>query len=180
MSAWTVVALGTVGMVVLGCGGAGTAPPALESAPPRAEAHAAPYGQSCPLRLPDDVAEHATAPSVPRPVFDRALAPVLLAVCACVHPGDEVSLVARMLPNEGEVRVAAPDDAIVDRCLRSRLDPGRFEPIAFEEVGNAAAAEGGARSRIAAPGAPHAPPADVARPGRPHVAISVPLVLVRP
>jgi hypothetical protein len=162
-----------------GCAGAPVAPPAIENAPPRAEARAFP--QSCPLRLPDDVAEHATAPNVPRPVFERALAPVLLAVCACVHPGDEVSVVARMLPNEGEVHAAAPDDATVDRCLRSRLDPGRFEPIAFEEgTETTASSPGRAPSRVAAPGAPHTPPADIARPGRPHVAISVPLVLVRP
>jgi hypothetical protein len=133
--------------------------------------------------VPDDVAEHATAPGIPRPVFERALGPVLLAVCACAHPGDEVSLVARMLPNEGEVRATAPDDAVVDRCLRSRLDPGRFAPIAFEEASESASSADRAPSRVASPSAPHvphAPPADVVRPGRPHVAIAVPLVLTRP
>jgi hypothetical protein len=162
-----------------GCGGAASRPPVAEPAAAAPEARA--FAQSCPLHLPDDVAEHASAPGVPRPVLERALGPVLLAVCACAHPGDDVSLVARMLPNEGEVRAAAPDDAVVDRCLRSRLDPGRFEPIAFDEVGPAGdSGEARAPSRVASPGAPHVPPASVTRPGRPHVAISVPLVLTRP
>jgi len=63
---------------------------------------------------------------MPPDVYTRAMAPLVPALCACTHHGDQVHVEARVVPAKGEVRAAAPDDPGVDACLARELAPGRF------------------------------------------------------
>lgn len=67
---------------------------------------------------------------LPADVLQRALGPALDALCACARPGDHFRAVATILPEQGTVTTAVPDDPAVDGCL-SRLDAGRFESFSL-------------------------------------------------
>jgi hypothetical protein len=118
-------------VLLAACGGAshGVADaPAAPSVPPAVEAH---EDDACELK----VLSSAPGPSdtrsrMPAEVYERALAPLVPALCACTRRGDELPIEARIVPARGEVRARAPGDATVDACLSRELAPGRFAPDA--------------------------------------------------
>jgi hypothetical protein len=73
-----------------------------------------------PYEIAADFGQHGVV-RMPREVWVRALAPVLVAACACAR--SVVRLAVIVTPNLGEIRARAPEDAETDRCLAAQLGP---------------------------------------------------------
>jgi|SRR5579883_2057260 hypothetical protein len=142
-------AIATFASLLVACGGAtqSAAPaPSVAAAPPPAPTATTEDGELvCPLSVPDEVSAHASVLHVPQDLFNRAVTPVVAAVCTCAAHGQQLTLAVRITPALGEVRATTADDPAVDACLKKLLSPGRYE--AFEV------------DATAAPGAPGSAPA---------------------
>jgi hypothetical protein len=86
--------------------------------------------EACGLKVLDSVAPHpaGTDARIAPEAYERALAPLVPALCACTHHDDELRIEALIVPARGEVRAHAPDDTSVDACLSRELAPGHFVP----------------------------------------------------
>jgi hypothetical protein len=129
MRAWTLAVLAPI---LAACGGASGTPAANPVTPAPSSSTAGDEAASsdelvCPLSVPEDVSAHASILKIPQDLFDRALTPVVSAVCKCAAHGQNVALAVRILPEAGEVRATTADDPRVDACLHKLLDPGRFD-----------------------------------------------------
>jgi hypothetical protein len=120
--------------LTLGCAGApapapSAVPASARDAPAAIAAPAPEIAGDCPLTLPDQVAARASIDRAPRELYERAIPPVLRALCACTRSGDRVDVRASIAPKSGEVRASAPDQPTVNACLARQLNPGVFEPF---------------------------------------------------
>jgi hypothetical protein len=143
-------------VLALGCGGAAPAveapgeglpltfPPhlapevaALPPAPPEPTPPAPGERMGpCPLRwTPREL--HGSVFVLPAELHGRFMAPLLRAACACTRPGQSIALVARLVPEHGEVTAVTADSADVDArasksidaCLAKELGAGLYAPF---------------------------------------------------
>jgi hypothetical protein len=121
-------------LIPAACGGnpaPSAAPPPKE--PPVAVTPATPPVTSptraCTLTPPSKWPHGASVVTIPAVVYERAMIPLLPALCSCVPDGASLTIEARIRPNQGEVRATAPGDQDVTKCLERALDPGTFEPL---------------------------------------------------
>jgi len=110
-----------------------TSPPEPPPSPPRAPLSTA----GCPLKwTPTSIG--ASVIHIPKEIAGRFMIPFYEAACACTRPGDHLSLVARVVPELGELTIttAARDEPKtraepgVDACLAAVRRGQTFE--AFE------------------------------------------------
>jgi hypothetical protein len=67
----------------------------------------------------------------------RMMVPLYRALCACTRPGQSLLVVARAVPERGELRAATAErtelgarpSRSIDACLMKHLDGARFEPF---------------------------------------------------
>jgi hypothetical protein len=121
----------------------------------------------CPLRWSPRALE-ASVVTIPADLATRMMKPLYAAICACTRPGQRVAVVARMIPEHGEVTAKTSerrDDSSVvasppiDACLAKRLGSGLYEPF---RVGSDNLGCAPVRPRARAAGAPA--PFDLPRP----------------
>jgi hypothetical protein len=109
-------------------------PPSVPSTPLHEKAAvAAPVlsASTCAERsLPADLGQHGVV-RMPSAVWERALSPVLAALCGCAR--SSVRVVVTVTPNLGEVTARAPQDAATDACLVTTLGHARFEAFDMGE-----------------------------------------------
>jgi hypothetical protein len=109
------------------CGGASRSGPDAPTLPPTPVQ--APEDDACALKVLSASPRPADpGAGMPADVYERALAPLVPALCSCTRRGDELRIEARIVPARGEVRARAPGDSAVDACLSRELAPGRFAP----------------------------------------------------
>lgn len=111
-------------LLLTACAGSPERGTALTAATPPDDA---PAVDACTLRFlaPARSTSDSRLPMPPE-VYTRAMAPLVPALCACTHHGEQLHVEARVVPAKGEVRAVAPDDPGVDACLARQLAPGRF------------------------------------------------------
>ncbi len=152
-------AMVAVGALILGCGA-----PALEAAglddgiplrvpprpapppPPVEEPEATPPApvapgtpaSPCPLQwTPKEL--HGSVFVLPAELNGRMMIPLYRALCACTRPGQRLAMVARLVPEHGEVTaqtVDRPDEGArasrsIDACLATELGAGRYPPFSI-------------------------------------------------
>ncbi len=145
-----------VASLALGCGAAPRVeapeeglplryPPSAAAAPPPAtpapEPEPTPPGPGeatgpCPLEGTHREL-HGSVFTLPAHLHDRMIAPIVRAACACTRPGQSILLVARFVPEIGEVTARTDErpeqraraSRSIDACLAGRLGAGLYEPF---------------------------------------------------
>jgi hypothetical protein len=90
----------------------------------------------CPLQwTPHEL--HLSVIVLPAELHGRLMTPLFRALCACTRPGQSIAVVARMVPEHGEVTAQTADrpeqharpSRSIDACLARELGGARYEPF---------------------------------------------------